>query len=243
MKLRDLPPEILGLTLQTLPQPDLYQCIFVNRRFNAAAMPHLWRAPLIHNHQRFKQFVRCVRASKKPVGSWVRQFKVAWEGFDDDDCLLLLPHIPQLEDFTIHHSDYLTDKSISHPYPCCHTAYDMRAFRRLRHLDIVCSDKNAMMNDFLVALSKDDRSRIVMPELESFSVTGCNEIGDTAAIRFITTHPRLEYLTLMACGITDATLDAVQHYLPRLVYLDISFCESVTMAGVRRLIRASKLQM
>ncbi|KAI9494856.1 hypothetical protein BDB00DRAFT_816098 [Zychaea mexicana] len=315
MKLRDLPPEILSLTLQTLQQPDLYQCIFVNRRFNAAAIQHLWRAPTIRNHARFKQFVKCLRSSKKPVGSWVRQFRIDWQQqqdqslFDDDDCLLLLPHVPQLEDFAVQNSDRLTDKSISSianycsqleilylkradityrsahhlgmrckklrkltfdhcrklqsmallPFADCpleyldlsgckwinveDTAYDMRAFKRLRHLDIVCSDKTAMMNDFLLALARDEQSVVVMPDLMSFSVTGCNEIGDNAAIRFIEAHPQLEYLTLMACGITDLTLDAIQRHLPRLLYLDISFCQSVTMGGVRRLIRGSRLQM
>ncbi|KAI9252362.1 hypothetical protein BDA99DRAFT_520896 [Phascolomyces articulosus] len=366
MKLRDLPPEILSLTLQTLQQPDLYQCIFVNQRFNAAAIQHLWRTPVVHNHQRFKLFIKCLRSSKKPVGSWIRHFRIAWGGgvggthehqqqqdyfFDDDDCLLLLPHVPQLEEFAVQNSDRLTDKSIcmipaycqqleilylkranityrsAHhlgrgckqlrkltfdhclklqpmallPFADCpleyldlsgckwinveDTAYDIRMFKRLRHLDIICSDKTTMMNEFLLALASkrplssssspsdnnaytyhnhhhyyyrhhhstmntndmlmvhNSEDLVVVPELESFSMTGCSEIGDMAAIQFIETHPYLGYLTLMACGITDATLDAIQRHLPQLVYLDISFCQSVSMGGVRRLIRGSKLQM
>ncbi|KAI7855484.1 hypothetical protein BDC45DRAFT_506356 [Circinella umbellata] len=386
MKLRDLPPEILSLTLQTLQQSDLYQCIFVNQRFNAAAIQHLWRAPVIHNHQRFKLFIKCLRSNKKPVGSWVRHFRITWGGggsataatstfngvehhhyreqqqeqrqqqrrrlhqqdyyFDDDDCLLLLPYVPQLEEFAVQNSDRLTDRSIcmiptycsqleilylkradityrsAHhlgrgckqlrkltfdhclklqpmtllPFADCpleyldlsgckwinveDTAYDIRAFKRLRHLDIICSDKTVMMNDFLSTLASkrpsstsgppppsfssdiyhrhrqnsnsnnnydiiinSDDDDMVVPELVSFSMTGCNEIKDMAAIQFIEAHPHLEYLTMMACGITDATLDAIRRYLPRLVYLDISFCHSISMSGVRRLIRGSKLQM
>ncbi|KAI9316968.1 hypothetical protein BX666DRAFT_1828534, partial [Dichotomocladium elegans] len=120
------------------------------------------------------------------------------------------------------------------------TAYDLWAFNRLRHLDIVCGDQISSRR----LLFNDETGQVVMPLLQSFSATGGSTLRDVDVIPFIKLHPHLEYVTLMACAITDDTLDAIVSYLPNLHFLDISYCPDITQAGVRHLIRnSSRLEM
>lgn len=121
------------------------------------------------------------------------------------------------------------------------TAYDLRAFRRLRHLDLVCSDRYDP-NRFLRTLSTDDDGSVALPDLVSFALTGRNEVDDASVIQFVELHPKLEDLTLMACAITDKSLKAICQ-LPNLLFLDISFCEGVTAEGVRKLLRNTECLM
>ncbi|CDH55875.1 hypothetical protein RO3G_06393 [Lichtheimia corymbifera JMRC:FSU:9682] len=308
MKINDLPPEILALIFQVLPsQYDLFQCALTCKHFNEGAIPLLWRAPDLSQNNQFSKFVRCLTSSRKPLGHWVRRFKVDVDthSIGDHDCINLVQYMPQLEEFIVENAERLTDKSIcklpeqcqqlqelqleradityrsAHylgrckrlrrltlrdcsklnsltllPFAECpleyldlsgckwlnaqDTAYDLRAFHRLKHLDIVCSDQGSM-NEFMQHLTVDDETgQTIIPALTSFSVTGRNQIGDDAVVQFVQLHPHLEYLTLMACAITDISLNAIQHHLPQLRFLDISYCEGVSQGGVRKLIQHSE---
>lgn len=308
MKINDLPPEILALIFQVLSsQYDLFQCALTCKHFNEGAIPLLWRAPDLSENNQFTKFVKCLASSRKPLGNWVRRFKVHVDthSIGDHDCINLIQYMPQLEEFIVENAERLTDKSIcklpeqcqqlqelqleradityrsAHylgrckrlrrltlrdcsklnsmtllPFAECpleyldlsgckwlnaqDTAYDLRAFHRLKHLDIVCSDQGSM-NEFMQHLSVDDETgQTIIPALTSFSVTGRNQISDDAVVRFVQLHPHLEYLTLMACAITDISLNAIQHHLTQLRFLDISYCEGVSQAGVRKLIQHSE---
>lgn len=305
MKIVDLPIEILGLILRPLSQLDLYRCAFVDRRFNSAAIPLLWRSPDLPYDSQFHNFVHCLTNTKRPLGNYIRRFYVyVHRPISDDECITLIKHMPQLEQLIVDNAELLTDKSISllsrhcsqlqelyldgakityrsahHLGGCRHlkrltlrdcenlssftllplahcplqfldlsgckwlnvddTARDLRAFRHLRHLDIVCSERYRV-NDFINALLIDEEGQIVLPELSSFSMTGRNEVNDAAVVRFVQLHPMLVDLTLMACAITDESLRAIEKHLPHLLFLDISFCEHVTGKGVRKLIHGNR---
>ncbi|KAI9019332.1 hypothetical protein CLU79DRAFT_758305 [Phycomyces nitens] len=109
------------------------------------------------------------------------------------------------------------------------TAYDIRAFTRLKVLGLMCCQ--GVTTEFIQCLAQQPN-----PELTAFSITGC-DVNDDGIVSFVKAHPRLEHLTLMDCAITDTSLFAIQNHLGVLHYLEISYCNRITKSGVRHMIR------
>lgn len=110
------------------------------------------------------------------------------------------------------------------------TAYDLRSFQHLTHLNLVCCDVINM--DFIHHLT----AATCLPNLQDFSITGGTVIEDSAIIPFVKAHGNIRGLFLLECAITDLTLEAISVALPSLHNLDLSFCRRLTSHGVRHLI-------
>lgn len=299
-KFDELPREIVSLFCSLLKQSAKYNCIFVNREFHAAAIPELWREPVLPNTTVLKQLIKCLKLSKHQRGEYIRIVKLGYKvSVDDDELLNLLLLVPNLEVLELRRADDLTDKSImrvSHycpqlktfgikgalityrsahylgqclqltklslescpnlsplallPFAELHlecldlsgckwlnvadTAYDLRSFHHLTHLNLVCCDIISM--DFIHHITTNSDGKPCLTNLQDFSITGSTVMDDSAIIPFIKTHPHIRGLFLLECAITDQTLDAIAKYLFSLHNLDVSFCRRLTSRGVRNLV-------
>ncbi|GAA5815525.1 hypothetical protein MFLAVUS_009037 [Mucor flavus] len=86
-----------------LKQSAKYNCIFVNREFHAAAIPELWREPVLSS----------THVSKHQRGEYIRVIKLGFKvDISDNDLLGLMPMLPNLEVLEIRRADELTDNSV-----------------------------------------------------------------------------------------------------------------------------------
>jgi hypothetical protein len=80
------------------------------------------------------------------------------------------------------------------------------------------------------------------PQLETLTLSHCDDIDDTTLIGFIKSHTKLSDIQLWfenrSNGISDLVLDAIVEYLPGLTRLKIlnSDMENITTGGLQRLI-------
>ncbi|KAI8384248.1 uncharacterized protein BYT42DRAFT_561878 [Radiomyces spectabilis] len=119
------------------------------------------------------------------------------------------------------------------------TAFDLRSFHHLTHLDVVCC--RSVCSRFLHHISTPhEDGTMPLANLRYFSVGGSDDIDDEALITFVQSHARLEQLTILMCAVTDLSLGAIQR-LSNLRHLDISYCVGVTANGVRQVVHACPL--
>ncbi|GAA5796714.1 hypothetical protein HPULCUR_002089 [Helicostylum pulchrum] len=112
-KFDELPHEIISLFCSLLKQSAKYNCIFVNREFHAAAIPELWREPVLSSTHVVKQLIKCLKQSKHQRGEYIRVVKLGFKvDISDNDLLSLMPMLPNLEVLEIRRADELTDKSV-----------------------------------------------------------------------------------------------------------------------------------
>ncbi|KAI9306031.1 hypothetical protein BJ944DRAFT_264200 [Cunninghamella echinulata] len=134
------------------------------------------------------------------------------------------------------------------------TVIDLIQFDRLTHLELVCcSTINVQFIQQLTAMNHHHRpsspslihtnssyqqqqQHIPLPLLTYFAITGNTEINDDAIIPFVISHPLLQYVHLLECNITDASIEAIYQHLTDLLALDISYCERITARSLRKLI-------
>ncbi|KAI9359739.1 hypothetical protein BD770DRAFT_385411 [Pilaira anomala] len=113
-KFDELPHEIISLFCSLLKQSAKYNCIFVSREFHAAAIPELWREPVLSSTHVVKQLLKCLKLSKHHQrGEYIRVIKLGYKvSISDNDLLSLMPYLPNLEVLEIRKADELTDKSV-----------------------------------------------------------------------------------------------------------------------------------
>lgn len=308
-----LPVELLSLIVGNINHNGLFNCALINKRFYAATIPVLWRAPKVDDGHSIDRLTRSLVYSLSslrrhhPVilGHHIRQLDITArddDALDDAGLMFIVDHAQYLEDLTIHPAHRITDISIQHlsrhcaqlrklhlykatithrsvhylgqrcrqlrelGLKACHellpitllpfaevplehldlsecrwltvedTALDLAALDRLKHLELVCTRTiNAKFIEQLLPTS----TTTPLPLLTYFAITGWTDISDHVMVPFITSHPRVESLHLLKCGITDLTLDTIAAILPATLHvLGLFCCELITAPAVRRLIRA-----
>ncbi|KAI7903583.1 uncharacterized protein BX663DRAFT_506975 [Cokeromyces recurvatus] len=112
-KLIDLPREIISLICCSLKQATKYTCIFLNKEFHDAAIPELWREPILSSTDTLKKFIKCLELSKCQRGECVRVMKLGYKiSLTDEELINLLHLMPNLEVLELRKADTLTDKSL-----------------------------------------------------------------------------------------------------------------------------------
>ncbi|SAM02267.1 hypothetical protein [Absidia glauca] len=312
--LDQLPVELLSLIVGNVNHKGLFNCALINKRFYAATIPVLWRAPKADDGHSIDRLTRSLVYSLSSIrrhhpvilGHHIRQLDITArddDALDDAGLMFIVDHAHYLEDLTIHPAHRITDISIQHlsrhctqlrklhlykatithrsvhylgqrcrqlrelGLKACHellpitllpfaevplehldlsecrwltvedTALDLAALDRLVHLELVCT--RTINTKFIEQLLPTSTATTPLPLLTYFAITGWTDISDQVMVPFITSHPRLESLHLLKCGITDLTLDTIATHLPTTLHVLALFsCELITAPAVRRLIRA-----
>ncbi|KAF7728666.1 hypothetical protein EC973_005703 [Apophysomyces ossiformis] len=300
MGIDSLPIEILGRITSSLPPSCLYACCLTNKRFYTTSVPLLWRDIMLKSLLTWEKLCMSLANVRTPLGHHVRQVHIYCD-FNDDDCIRLMKHMPNLEVLELVHAGDLTDRSIvplvqtclqledihlhssSITYRSLHyfsglkrlrkldlsgcgglspfallplqncplellnlslcrwlnakdTALDLKGLSLLKELNLICC--STVGKEFMqYLLPSTDNEPVPLPRLHTFSLTGDDaEIDDYVIIPFVKSHPHLRSLILMDCAITDRSLIAIRDYLPKLLDIEISYCNHVSSSGVRQLV-------
>ncbi|ORZ04233.1 hypothetical protein BCR42DRAFT_497074 [Absidia repens] len=110
--LNHLPLEILSLIGKHLQPWDLYECSLVNKRFYTATNPLLWRTLELFDAETLQKVITSLVDARDSLGRHVRDLVTYCDGFNDNDFLLLIKHLPHLVSFTSEAADNLTDNSL-----------------------------------------------------------------------------------------------------------------------------------
>ncbi|KAG0168308.1 hypothetical protein DFQ28_009150 [Apophysomyces sp. BC1034] len=111
MCIDSLPTEILARIAASLASFGLYECCLVNKRFYTAFAPLLWRDIAVESEYMLDRLCRSLSNTSTSPGYQVRQLHLDCY-IEDDDCLSLMRHLPQLESLNAPHAGYLTDRSV-----------------------------------------------------------------------------------------------------------------------------------
>ncbi|KAI8331160.1 hypothetical protein BC941DRAFT_439155 [Chlamydoabsidia padenii] len=122
-----LPVELLSLIVDNINHNGLFNCALINKRFYAATIPILWRAPKADDGLSIDRLTRSLAFSSSSMlsrrhhpialGHHIRQLDITArddEAIDDAALVSLIDHAHYLEDLTIHPAHRITDKSIQH---------------------------------------------------------------------------------------------------------------------------------
>jgi hypothetical protein len=215
-KFEELPREIISLFCTLLKQSAKYNCIFVNREFHAAAIPELWREPVLTSTAVIKQLLKCLKHSKHQRGEYIRVIKLGYKCvLNDDELLNLLQLMPNLEVLELRKADELTDRSIMRVSQYC---------TQLKSFGI----KGALVT-YRSAHYLGQCQQLTKLTLES-----CPNLSSLALLPFAELH--IEYLDLSGCkwlNVTDTAYDlcAFQH----LTHLNLVCCDIVSMDFINNL--------
>lgn len=89
-----------------------------------------------------------------------------------------------------------------------------------------------------------DSSMIILTKscqfLEEVSLDDCNQLTDISCKSLAINCPRLVYLNIASCNISDSTLEAIGDNCPNLKLIDISNCNRVRPKGIESLVKNCK---
>lgn len=215
-KFDELPREIIALFCSLLKQSAKYNCIFVNREFHAAAIPELWREPVLTSTAVIKQLLKCLKHAKHQRGEYIRVIKLGYKCvLNDEELLSLMQLMPNLEVLELRKADELTDKSITRVSQYC---------AQLKSFGI----KGALVTY---------RSAHYLgqcQQLRKLTLESCPNLTPLALLPFAELN--IEYLDLSGCkwlNVTDTAYDlaAFQH----LTHLNLVCCDMVSMDFINHL--------
>lgn len=215
-KFEELPREIISLFCSLLKQSAKHSCIFVNREFHAAAIPELWREPVLASTNIVKQLLKCLKLSKHQRGEYIRVIKLGFKvTMNDGDLLSLMPLMPNLEVLELRKADELTDKSI------------MRVSQYCPQL------KSFGLKGALVTY----RSAHYLgqcQQLTRLSLESCPNLTPLALLPFAELH--IEYLDLSGCkwlNVTETAYDLCS--FEHLTNLNLVCCDTISMDFINHL--------
>lgn len=108
----DLPVEVISEILNMLWKRDIYQCLFVNKRFYSASVLVLWKALEIYSKEEFDQCFYGLNSSKHHIGNNVKDITIAHYCIRGEEFVNMLPLISNLEALHIITCTGLTEESI-----------------------------------------------------------------------------------------------------------------------------------
>jgi hypothetical protein len=124
--------------------------------------------------------------------------------------------------------------------PSNRTLSILQKFNHLTRFNIVNSGFSGLAARTLLLPPPTAPATLWCPHLTTLGLYPCFGLSDTTLIGFITTHPHLEQLELDQAGkVTDASLDAIREWLPRLKRLKLTHNSQVSLGGVQQLINGA----
>lgn len=208
-KFDELPHEIISLFCSLLKQSAKYNCIFVNREFHAAAIPELWREPVLASTHVVRQLLKCLKLSKHQRGEYIRAIRLGFKvDISDSDLLSLMPLLPNLEVLEIRKADELTDKSVMRVSQYC---------TQLKSFGIKGSMVTYRSAHYLGQCQ----------QLTKLSLESCPNLSALALLPFSGLH--IEYLDLSGCkwlNISETAYDLC--FLEDLINLNLVCCDTIS---------------
>lgn len=215
-KFEELPREIISLFCSLLKQPAKYNCIFVNKEFHAAAIPELWREPVLTSTSTVKQLLKCLKLSKHQRGEYIRVIKLGFKvAMNDGELLSLLPLMPNLEVLELRRADELTDNSIMRVSHYC---------PQLKSFGLKGALVTYRSAHYLGQCQK----------LTRLSLESCPNLTPWALLPFARLH--IEYLDLSGCkwlNVTETAYDLCS--FEHLTNLNLVCCDTISMDFISHL--------
>ncbi|KAG2204986.1 hypothetical protein INT47_002610 [Mucor saturninus] len=215
-KFEELPREIISLFCSLLKQPAKYNCIFVNKEFHAAAIPELWREPVLTSTSTVKQLLKCLKLSKHQRGEYIRVIKLGFKVvMNDGELLSLMPLMPNLEVLELRRADELTDKSIMRVSHYC---------PQLKSFGLKGALVTYRSAHYLGQCQK----------LTRLSLESCPNLTPWALLPFAQLH--IEYLDLSGCkwlNVTETAYDLCS--FEHLTNLNLVCCDTISMDFINHL--------
>lgn len=214
-ELVDLPREIISLICSLLKQSAKYHCTIVNKGLHDAAIPELWREPLLPSMIEIDKLIKCLKISKQPKGEYIRVIKLGRDvSINDDELLTLMQLMPNLEVLELQKADELTDKSIMRVSQYCS---QLKSF--------------ALSGALVTYRSAHYLGRC--QQLQRLTFESCQQLSPIALLPFAELN--IEYLDLSGCkwlNVKDTAYDlsVFQH----LTHLNLVCCD-VVMEFIRRI--------
>jgi hypothetical protein len=213
-RLDELPREIISLVCSLLEQPAKYHCSFVNKEFYDAAIPELWREPVLPTTNILKQLVKCLKLSKSQRGDYIRIIKLGLKvSMNDDELVNLLQLVPNLEVLELRKADELTDKSMTQVSHYCN---------QLKSFGVTGALLTYRSAHYL------GRCR----QLSKLTLESCPNLSSLALLPFAELN--IEYLDLSGCkwlNVTDTAYDLCSFQY--LTHLNLVCCDVISMEFIR----------
>ncbi|RUS16243.1 hypothetical protein BC938DRAFT_476650 [Jimgerdemannia flammicorona] len=215
-----LPPELLTLIFEHLPQSDLHTCTKVDQLFHATATPILWRSPSFLHPASLHLFSRCLTIAKEPRGKLVRSLhfsELDLNTYVDDDFLLTIaPHLPLLDLLDLSSCQSVTDRSLIPLATHCPA------------LEVLLLESSPCTLRTLFELAHQ------CPHLRVLNLRAAQNLPHLALLPF-TRHRHLSSLVLTDCRwLADDTAQDIRR-LPRLRSLELINCRSLSDVFLRAL--------
>lgn len=214
-KFEELPREIVSLFCSLLKQSAKYNCIFVNREFHAAAIPELWREPVLPTTTVLKKLLKCLKLSKHQRGEYIRSIKLGYKvAMTDDDLLTLMHLMPNLEILELRKADELTDKSIMRVSQYCRQLKSfgikgaMVTYRSAHYLG-QCQQLTKLALESCPNLSPLALLPFAELDIEYLDLSGCKWLNVADTADDLRSFHNLTHLNLVCCDIVS--MDFIHH--------------------------------
>ncbi|RCI00867.1 F-box and leucine-rich repeat protein 4 [Rhizopus stolonifer] len=211
----ELPREIISLICTLLKQPEKYNCIFVNKEFHDAAIPELWREPILPTTTVLKKLIRCLKISRYQRGECIRTIKLGYKvSLNDDELLALIQLVPNLEVLELRKADELTDKSIKHVSRYCAQLKSfgvtnaLITYRSAHYLGL-CQHLKKLTLASCPNLSSMALLPFVSHKIEYLDLSGCKWLNVTDTAYDLASFQYLTHLNLVCCDVINT--DFIHH--------------------------------